>query len=104
MINKDTTVCISIASRPSNFGTTVHNAAYEKLGLNFLYKGFGVTDAKGVLEGVRALGIRGCSVSMPFKQEVIQYLDELDELVTMMMTEYTYTPDFGMQLTQSKKG
>ena len=77
-VNKDTVMCISVASRPSNFGTTVHNAAYRALGLDFLYKAFGISDIAGAIAGVRALGIRGCSVSMPFKEAVIEYLDELD--------------------------
>jgi shikimate dehydrogenase len=81
MINKDTQICISIAEKPGNFGTTLHNMAYEKLGLNFIYKAFGINDLEGVIAGVRALGIRGCSVSMPFKQAVIPFLDVLDETV-----------------------
>lgn len=79
MVNKDTILCISIASRPSNVGTTVHNAGYEALGLNFVYKAFRVTDVAGVMAGVRALGIRGVSVSMPHKETVMAYLDEVDE-------------------------
>lgn len=79
MINKDTQLCISIAEIPSNFGTTLHNMAYEALGLNFMYKAFGTPDLQGAIAGVRALGIRGCSVSMPFKQAVIPLIDVLDE-------------------------
>lgn len=79
MVNKDTQLCISVASRPSNFGTTLHNAAYEALGLNFVYKAFGINDLAGAIAGVRALNIRGCSVSMPFKEAVLPLLDDLDE-------------------------
>lgn len=75
--NKDTILCISVAERPGNFGTTVHNAAYEALGLNFAYKAFGIADIAGAITGVRALGIRGCSVSMPFKEAVMKHLDAL---------------------------
>lgn len=78
MLNKDTVVCISVALRPSNFGMTLHNAAYQALGLNYLYKAFGVREIEGAISGVRALGIRGCSVSMPFKEKVISLLDSLD--------------------------
>lgn len=84
MINKDTTFCISVASRPSNFGTTLHNAAYEALGLNFVYKAFGISDIAGAVVGVRALGVRGCSVSMPFKESVIPHLDALDEAASVI--------------------
>ncbi|MEA7931640.1 pyridoxal-phosphate dependent enzyme, partial [Salmonella enterica subsp. enterica serovar Montevideo] len=37
-INKDTQVCMSLAARPSNFGTRFHNYLYEALDLNYLYK------------------------------------------------------------------
>ena len=80
MVNKDTQLCISVASRPSNFGTTLHNAAYAALGLNFVYKAFEISDLAGALTGVRALNIRGCSVSMPFKEAAVPLLDHLDEV------------------------
>lgn len=79
MINKDTQLCISVASRPSNFGTSLHNVGYVALGLNFAYKAFKISDIAGAIAGVRALNIRGCSVSMPFKETVIPHLDALDE-------------------------
>ena len=74
------TLCISVAARPSRFGITVHNAGYRALGLDFLYKAFQVSDIAGAMAGVRALGIRGCSVSMPFKEAVIAHLDSVDRL------------------------
>ena len=39
-IDKDTQVCISLSSNPGNVGTILHNAAYEKLNLNYIYKSF----------------------------------------------------------------
>lgn len=77
-LNKDTRVCISLAARPSNIGTRFHNFLYEELGLDFLYKAFTTTDIKAAIGGIRALGFRGCSVSMPFKEAVIPLVDEMD--------------------------
>lgn len=77
-LNKDTKVCISLAARPSNIGTRFHNYLYEKLGLDFLYKAFTTTDIAAAIGGVRALGIRGCSVSMPFKQDVMSLVDDIE--------------------------
>lgn len=74
------TLCISVSARPSRFGMTVHNAGYRALGLDYLYKAFQVRDIESAIRGVRALGIRGCSVSMPFKTSVIPFLDSLDPL------------------------
>ena len=76
-LSKDTRLCISLAGRPSNIGTRFHNYLYDELGLDFLYKAFTTTDIAAAIGGVRALGIRGCSVSMPFKEDVIPLVDNL---------------------------
>lgn len=80
-VDRDTQVCISIAARPSVVGSTIFNAAFRALRLNFLYKPFAVAPDRlaGAVGGVRALGIRGCGVSMPHKTEVAQYLDAVAE-------------------------
>jgi shikimate dehydrogenase len=77
-LNKDTQLCISLAARPSNIGTRFHNYLYGELGLDFIYKAFTTTDIVAAIGGVRALGIRGCSVSMPFKEDVIELVDEVE--------------------------
>ncbi|MEG3134400.1 shikimate 5-dehydrogenase [Rouxiella sp. T17] len=77
-LNKNTTVCMSLAARPSNFGTRFHNYLYDALDLDYLYKAFTTKDLAGAIGGARALGIRGCAISMPFKEECIPMLDELD--------------------------
>ncbi|WP_101689723.1 shikimate 5-dehydrogenase [Dysgonomonas massiliensis] len=78
MINKDTKLCMSLAARPSNFGTFFHNYLYKKLKLNYIYKAFTTNNLRDAIYGVKALGIRGCAISMPYKEECIQYMDELD--------------------------
>lgn len=77
-INRDTTLCISLSARPSNIGTRFHNYLYEALGLDFVYKAFATADIAGAVRAIRALGIRGAAVSMPFKSAVIPLIDELD--------------------------
>jgi shikimate dehydrogenase len=77
-ITKDTVLCMSLAARPSNFGTRFHNFLYAALGLDYLYKAFTTTDLAAAIGGVRALGIRGCAISMPFKEACIPMVDELD--------------------------
>ena len=76
--NKDTQLCMSLSGRPGNFGLRFHNHLYEQLGLNFYYKAFSSEDLPGAIGGIRALGIRGCGVSMPFKEACIALVDELD--------------------------
>lgn len=77
-LTKDTQLCMSLSGRPSNFGTRFHNYLYEELKLDFVYKAFTTQDLQAAIGGIRALGIRGCAISMPFKEACIPLLDELD--------------------------
>ncbi|MCF9033632.1 shikimate 5-dehydrogenase [Acinetobacter nectaris] len=77
-INKNTVLCMSLAAKPSNFGTRFHNYLYEELDLNFMYKAFAPHDIKQAILGVRGLPVRGCAVSMPYKEVVIPLVDEMD--------------------------
>lgn len=72
------TLCISLSARPSNNGTRFHNHLYEQLGLNWIYKAFAPTNLEQAIAGVRGLGIRGCAISMPYKEDVIALIDEMD--------------------------
>ncbi|MFH1424505.1 MAG: shikimate dehydrogenase [archaeon] len=80
MISATTVLCISIAEKPGTFGSLFHNRAYEMLGLDQVYIPRKVEAKKleSTIASVRALGIKGCSVSMPHKVEVMQYLDSFD--------------------------
>lgn len=88
-LNKDTQLCMSLAARPGNFGTRFHNFLYHELGLNFIYKAFTTRDLAAAIGGIRALGIRGCAISMPFKEACIEYLDELDASAKGIMSVNT---------------
>ena len=91
----DTAVCISVSARPGRFGSTVHTAGYRALGLNYIYLARPATAIGPVIAAVRALGIRGCSVSMPFKTEVISHLDALDPLASEVGAVNTVVNDEG---------
>lgn len=95
-ITKDTTLCISLAGRPSNLGTRFHNRLYEELGLDFVYKAFTTDDLEGAIRGVRALGVRGCSVSMPFKEAVIPLVDRMEPSAEAIASVNTVVNDGGV--------
>jgi len=56
----------------------MHRAAYEALGLNAEYSAYCVVNLEKALSGVRGMGIRGVSVTLPFKESVLPFLDEVD--------------------------
>jgi shikimate dehydrogenase len=95
-LTKDTTLCISLAARPSNIGTRFHNYLYEQLGIDFVYKAFTTTDISAAIAGVRALGIRGCSVSMPFKQDVLGLVDNVEQSALALRSVNTVVNDHGV--------
>lgn len=57
----------------------MHNAAFDEIGYNGAYVAFNVKDIKGAITGVRTLGIKGASVTIPHKVSVMAYLDEIEE-------------------------
>lgn len=73
----------------------MHNAAFEHLGLNYVYLAFRVEDVEGAMRGVRALGIRGLSVTVPHKIAVIPYLDEIDPVARSIGAINTVVNDGG---------
>jgi shikimate dehydrogenase len=58
----------------------MHNAAFKKLGLDYIYIPFRVSSAelKEAVAGLRALNVRGFNVTIPHKVSVIPLLDEVD--------------------------
>lgn len=76
------TLCGSLSLHPVAMGAAMHRAGYEALGLPFAYVPFAVErgELAQALAGMRALGIRGLGVSMPFKLDVLPLLDRLDPL------------------------
>jgi shikimate dehydrogenase len=77
-ITKDTKLIVSFAASQNSAGAAMHNAGYQALGVNFVYVPITTDDIQNAIAGVRGFGLRGNTVSMPHKQAVMQYLDEID--------------------------
>ncbi|MCX8188952.1 MAG: shikimate dehydrogenase [Nitrososphaeria archaeon] len=79
----DTRVCCLIGDPIEHtVSPIIHNAAFQKLGLNYLYLAFKVKKSmlKEAIEGIKALNIKGLNVTIPHKIEVVKYLNEVDEI------------------------
>lgn len=78
-IDKETVLCGSFAKTAGSRGCHVHNLAYRICGLNYIYKSFSVNDIGDAINAMRTLSMRGAGITMPYKIEVIDHLDELDQ-------------------------
>ncbi len=58
----------------------MHNAAFSELGINAVYLAFRPESAADALSAMRSLNISGASVTLPFKTDVLEFLDETDSL------------------------
>ena len=98
-LNAKTRLC-GIIGNPvgHSLSPAMHNAAFEKLELNYAYLAFcveDVEDVEGAVRGVRALGIRGLSVTVPHKVTVMPYLDEIDPVAKSIGAVNTIVNDEG---------
>lgn len=73
----------------------MHNAAFAAKGINAIYLAFEAIDLEGCVRGVRSLGIKGMSVTIPFKQDVIPLLDDVDGLASSIGAVNTVVNDNG---------
>lgn len=59
----------------------IHNEAFKYLGLDYCYVPFHVKkeDLKNAIIAIKALNIKGVNITVPHKEAVIQYLDEISD-------------------------
>jgi shikimate dehydrogenase len=62
-----------------SLGPVMHNSAFEYTCINAVYLAFRVPDINIAIASARTLGIKGISVTIPHKIEVIKYLDDIDD-------------------------
>ena len=79
IINNKTKVFISISRFPGNSGALLHNTGYKLHNLNCVYIPFECKDESLLKSIIYNNNFSGISVSMPFKNKVIKYLDKLDK-------------------------
>ncbi len=60
----------------------IHNQAFRRMGLNAVYLAFEVKSLEEAVAGIRELGIRGLSVTLPFKTEILPYLDNIEDMAS----------------------
>jgi len=61
-------------------GPVIHNAAFKNKGINAVYLAFEVQDAAKAVQAVRTLDIQGASVTIPFKESIMEHIDWIDPI------------------------
>lgn len=79
-INAHTQFCGVIGNPVEHsLSPAIHNAAFQKLGLNFVYLAFRVEAIGDAIKGLRTLGnFRGASVTIPHKVAAVPFLDSVE--------------------------
>ncbi len=79
----DTPTIVGVIGHPIKHSLSylMHNEAFRLGKINSTYLSFDViaSNLKDALKGMKALGIRGFNITLPFKETIIQYLDEVSE-------------------------
>jgi len=57
----------------------MHNAALKEMGIPGIYVPFCVRNLPLAVQGLRGLDIQGVSVTIPFKTEIMDYLNDVDD-------------------------
>lgn len=76
----------------------IHNTVFEQLGINGAYLAFTVEE-KGLADAVRglkALGVRGFNVTIPYKEAILPLLDRVDPPAARLGAVNTVVADNGV--------
>lgn len=79
------------------YSPLIHNVTSELLGLEYIYLPFDVPSSalKNVIKGMVALGIKGFNVTVPHKESILAYMNNLSEEASIIGSVNTIVNDMG---------
>ena len=97
-INSNTKI-VGVIGHPikHTLSPAMHNYAFNKLKLDYVYLPFDIssTGLKDSLTGMIALGIKGINVTVPHKERIMEYMDELSDSAKIVGAVNTVVNDNG---------
>jgi shikimate dehydrogenase len=106
-INAKTKVC-GIFGHPvgHSLSPEIHNAAFNALDLPFVYVAHDVEPGTvgRALDGIRVMGYRGLSITIPHKVEAMENVDEVDETARVIGCINTVVNDQGKLIGYNSDG
>lgn len=95
-IDKDTLIYGSFAKEAGNNGCIMFNAAFDYYRLNAIYRSFSVDNIEEAIKSARTLKFSGFAITMPFKKEVLKYVDEFGDEVKKIGSANTIVNNEGV--------
>ena len=95
MINKDTKIYCSFAKEAGNVGCKLFNSAFNYYGIDAIYKSFSVNSIEKAVDAARTLDIKGFAITMPFKIDVLNYVQGISDGVRGIGSANTIINDNG---------
>lgn len=79
MINADTMLyCIFGHPARHSLSPILHNEGFRALSINAVYLAFDVNSAEDAVNSMRSLSIKGASITIPYKTDIVPFLDSVD--------------------------
>jgi shikimate dehydrogenase len=80
-----------------SYSPFIQNFALEQMKLDYVYLPFDVPaeNLKSAVSGVLSLGLKGLNVTLPYKEKIIKFLDELSEEASTIGAVNTIVNDHG---------
>lgn len=74
-------ICLIGQDVTKSLSPNIHNYIYDKYNLNYSYMNFSLEekDLESFVNSVKVLDIKGFNVTIPYKEKIIEFLDEIDE-------------------------
>jgi shikimate dehydrogenase len=106
LTSKTKTLCIIGNPIEHSMSVTMHNAAIQKLGLDYLYVAFKVlqNDLLNAINGIKSLNIKGASVTIPHKISVMKYLDKIEPMAKKIGAINTIKNENGILIGRNTDG
>jgi shikimate dehydrogenase len=75
----------------------IHNLTFQLKGLDYIYLPFDVTNAnlKSAIKGILSLGIKGFNVTIPHKENIMSFLDNISDEASIIGSVNTVVNDLG---------
>jgi shikimate dehydrogenase len=82
----------------------IHNGVFRRRGFNAVYLAFEVHHLEDAVRGMKGLGVRGLSVTMPFKTAILPFLDRLGGVAEKIRSVNTIVQKDGMLIGYNTDG